>query len=150
MLDLTRRYADALMDYAEENGLRLIYQQALACFSQAEAPDPPEPLKAFLAHVPENNVLDVLGRFLDTARGKLDILDARIVTAVPLSEAQLDSLTEKLNSRFRKHLNITTSVDPSLIGGVRVVVGNIVIDDTVKRKMQEMKKSVYKGVYLRT
>ena len=100
--------------------------------------------------MPENNVLDVLGRFLDTARGKLDILDARIVTAVPLSEAQLDSLTEKLNSRFRKHLNITTSVDPSLIGGVRVVVGNIVIDDTVKRKMQEMKKSVYKGVYLRT
>jgi len=149
MLDLTRRFAAALMEYAEENGLRLIYQQALACFSEVDAV-PPEPLGAFMKNVPSEIALDVLGRFLDLAHGVLDILDARIISAVPLTPEQLEGLTQKLNSRFHKHLNITTTVDPSILGGVRVIVGNMVIDDSIKRKLQEMKKSVYKGVYLKT
>lgn len=64
--------------------------------------------------------------------------DANIVSAFEISPAQLAGLVQTLEKKFGRKLNPTVTVDPSLIGGVRVEVGDEVLDTSVKAKLQQM------------
>ncbi|GAA4020288.1 F0F1 ATP synthase subunit delta [Actimicrobium antarcticum] len=64
--------------------------------------------------------------------------DAEIVSAFDLSSAQVSELIATLEKKFGRKLNPLVSVDPSLIGGVRVVVGDEVLDTSVRAKLQQM------------
>jgi F-type H+-transporting ATPase subunit delta len=64
--------------------------------------------------------------------------DATIISAFELSEGQVAPLVAVLEKKFGRKLNPTVTVDPSLIGGVRVVVGDEVLDTSVRAKLQQM------------
>jgi F-type H+-transporting ATPase subunit delta len=64
--------------------------------------------------------------------------DAVITSAFDLSAAQVTGLVQTLEKKFGRKLNPTVTVDPSLIGGVRVVVGDEVLDTSVRAKLQQM------------
>lgn len=153
MLKLTSRYAKALLEYAEEHGLEDLYRQALVLVLSGN-PDPsqtPESLREFLAAVPggEDEISAVLYAFLDLARERMNLLPVEVISAVPLTGAQLANLEKKLILMFRKQLDMVNTVDPSLLGGLRVIAGDTVLDDSIKRKLMDMKNSVYEGVYFK-
>lgn len=62
-----------------------------------------------------------------------------IRTAVPLLDRELESLKSIFEKKYDKNIIFETKVDKSVLGGVYVRVGNDVIDDTVKSKIEEMK-----------
>jgi len=64
--------------------------------------------------------------------------DADITSAFDISAAQVAELVKTLEKKFGRKLNPTVTVDPSLIGGVRVVVGDEVLDTSVRAKLQQM------------
>ena len=64
--------------------------------------------------------------------------DASIVSAFPISDQQVTDLVASLEKKFGRKLNPTVTVDASLIGGVRVVVGDEVLDTSVRAKLQQM------------
>ena len=66
------------------------------------------------------------------------VVDAQIATAFPLEGAQLASLVTDLEKRFKRKINPEVSIDRDLIGGVRVVVGDEVIDGSVRGKLNAM------------
>ncbi len=63
---------------------------------------------------------------------------ARIDSAFPLSDAQVTEITAALEKRFGKKIEATVNVDPSLIGGARITVGDTVIDGTVTSQLAMM------------
>ena len=63
---------------------------------------------------------------------------ARIETAFPLSAAELAEITASLEKHFGKKIDASVEVDPTLIGGARITVGDRVIDGTVQAKLQAM------------
>ncbi len=64
--------------------------------------------------------------------------DAEVLTAFPMSDAQLASLMSVLEKKFGRKLKPTVSVDPQLIGGVRVTVGDEVLDHSVSARLERM------------
>ncbi|QNA90896.1 F0F1 ATP synthase subunit delta [Massilia sp. Dwa41.01b] len=64
--------------------------------------------------------------------------DADIASAFALTDAQVAQLVAGLEKKFGRKLNPTVTVDPSLIGGVRVLVGDEVLDTSVRAKLQQM------------
>lgn len=64
--------------------------------------------------------------------------DAEIVSAFAMTDAQVAELVNSLQKKFGRKLNPTVTVDQSLIGGVRVVVGDEVLDTSVRAKLQQM------------
>jgi len=64
--------------------------------------------------------------------------DAEIISAFEMPDAQVKELAAALEKKFGRKLNPSLKVDPSLIGGVRVVVGDEVLDTSVKAKLQQM------------
>ena len=64
--------------------------------------------------------------------------DVEIVSAFPLEGSLLDELVVGLERRFKRKLKPAVSVDASLIGGVRVTVGDEVLDTSVRAQLARM------------
>jgi F-type H+-transporting ATPase subunit delta len=65
--------------------------------------------------------------------------DAVIHSAFPIEGTALAEVVAALEKRFGRRLNPRVEVDPELIGGVRVVVGDEVLDTSVKARLEHMK-----------
>ncbi|MBW8459225.1 MAG: F0F1 ATP synthase subunit delta [Thiobacillus sp.] len=65
-------------------------------------------------------------------------LEATITSAQELTQAQLDELVAGLKARFSRAVNVQVAVDPELIGGAIIAVGDQVIDGSVKGRLQRM------------
>ncbi|GAC1406537.1 MAG: F0F1 ATP synthase subunit delta [Burkholderiaceae bacterium] len=64
--------------------------------------------------------------------------NAAITSAFVMSDAQVTALVGALEVKFGRKLNPSVSVDNALIGGVRVIVGDEVLDTSVRAKLQQM------------
>jgi F-type H+-transporting ATPase subunit delta len=76
----------------------------------------------------------------DAAEG---VAKARIDTAFPLTPTELTDLTAALEKKFGKKIEPTVNVDPSLIGGARITVGDTVIDGSVQAKLAAMASQLH-------
>jgi F-type H+-transporting ATPase subunit delta len=64
--------------------------------------------------------------------------EAKIESAYPLDGAPLNALVADLERRFQCRIQATVKIDPQLIGGVRIAVGDQVIDASVRGKLAQM------------
>ena len=67
---------------------------------------------------------------------------ARVTSAINLSQAQLERLGRALNAVYGRELKLDVSVDPAVLGGLRVQVGDEVIDGTVETRMSDLTRSI--------
>ena len=65
-------------------------------------------------------------------------LDVEVISAFDLTEAQSESLKAALNRKFDKDISIETRVDASLIGGAIVRAGDMVIDGSLRGKLNKL------------
>lgn len=98
--------------------------------------------KNFVAMLAENGRIALLpeigAQFNELKNAQAGAADAHIYSAFEISAGQLSQLVATLEKKFGRKLNPTVTVDPSLIGGVRVVVGDEVLDTSVRAKLQQM------------
>ena len=64
---------------------------------------------------------------------------ARVLSAVPLKEAEAVTIRTELEKRLGRNITIQCETDPSLIGGVRVEVEGRVIDGSIRNKLEQIK-----------
>ena len=106
----------------------------------------PEAARNFLRVVLENGRLDALpeaaAQFRSLVNSKSGSSDAVVFSAFPIADAALAELGASLEKRFGRKLNLTVKLDESLIGGVRVVVGDEVLDTSVKARLEQMKAAL--------
>ncbi|MGJ7915111.1 F0F1 ATP synthase subunit delta [Massilia sp. LXY-6] len=98
--------------------------------------------KNFIAMLAENGRVALLPEIADQffllKNASAGAADATVYSAFDLSADQVTALVATLEKKFGRKLNPTVEVDPSLIGGVRVVVGDEVLDTSVRAKLQQM------------
>jgi F-type H+-transporting ATPase subunit delta len=70
-----------------------------------------------------------------TAEGTLE---ATITSAQELTQTQIDDLVAGLKAKFNRTVNVQVAVDPELIGGAVIAIGDQVIDGSVKGRLQRM------------
>jgi F-type H+-transporting ATPase subunit delta len=101
-----------------------------------------EDAKNFVQVLVENGRLGVLPQivtqFDDLKSEHEGSADAEIVSAFPISEADLQTLTISLEKRFKRKIKPTVRLDKELIGGVKVIVGDEVLDASVRARLQSM------------
>ena len=87
------------------------------------------------------------GHLVDAHRGRAH---AKVTTAVSLEERGRGVLEERLAKMMQKEMVITTSVDPEIIGGVVVRIGDQLIDGSIRTRLQELRRGLMEsGVSLR-
>ena len=66
------------------------------------------------------------------------VLEVRVISALPVSDDQAKALNAALEAKYRRRIITRIEVDPQLIGGVKIVVGDKVIDATVRSRLDAM------------
>ena len=98
--------------------------------------------KNFIAMLSENGRVallpEIAAQFTILKNASAGAADATVYSAFEMSADQVNALAATLEKKFGRKLNPTVEVDPSLIGGVRVVVGDEVLDTSVRAKLQQM------------
>ena len=106
----------------------------------------PEAGKNFLRLVIENRRLGALPvvaeQFRALKNAQDGTADAVVYSAFPIDASALADLSGTLEKRFARKLNVTVQLDESLIGGIRVVVGDEVLDTSVKTRLEQMKAAL--------
>ncbi len=103
----------------------------------------PEMAKNFLRTVVENGRLNALPeialQFRALKNAQSGSSDAIVYSAFPIDAKALADVGASLEKRFGRKLNVTVELEPELIGGIRVVVGDEVLDTSVKARLEQMK-----------
>jgi len=99
--------------------------------------------KNFLRTVIENGRLSVVpeiaNQFRALKNAQSGSSDAVVHSAFPIDGVALAELATTLEKRFGRKLNVSVELQPELIGGIRVVVGDEVLDTSVKARLEQMK-----------
>ena len=94
----------------------------------------------------ENNRLslvgDIGGIYEELRAEEEGVLDANVTTAMALDDNYRAKLSEALQRKFNKRINIIETVDDSLIGGAIVRAGDVVIDGSVKGRLAQLNSNL--------
>jgi F-type H+-transporting ATPase subunit delta len=166
----SRRYAEAIFGLAQQDqsfdawgadldALAELLETPLAArVLRSPAVTPAQKLQLLRAEIPTlrpaaNNLLALLmhrGRFhllpeiaaayrelLNRARG---IATARVTTAVPLDATTRDELGRRLAAYTGQQVQLETSVDPAIMGGVVARIGDTLIDGSVRGRLESLRR----------
>jgi len=83
-----------------------------------------------------------LESYLGVAAKRREQLTATVTAAVPLDDTQRERLGQALSGIYHRSVQINVVLDPAVVGGIRVQVGDEVVDGTILRRLQEAERAL--------
>ncbi|MGY3266950.1 F0F1 ATP synthase subunit delta [Lysobacter sp. HA35] len=169
-LTLARPYARAAFNAARDEGRVTAWSQALA-FAARVAADPQAQavlkhpqltsdnassllaidgadasVQRFVTMLADNRRLELLpeiaGLFEQLRAEAERVVKARVTSASQLSDAELAAIRDGLKRRFGREVELEPAIDTSLIGGAVIDAGDVVIDGSVKGKLERLQSAL--------
>ena len=106
---------------------------------------PPDAAKNFLVYGDRQRSTECVARkwqCSSACQSRNGSSDAIVYSAFPMDAAALAEVSASPEKRFGRKLNLSTQLDESLIRGIRVVVGDEVLDTSVKARLEQMKAAL--------
>ena len=105
--------------------------------------------KEVLFHMVSKNqsslIVPTLDEYIERSNRRLGRIDAKVVSARPLTENQIETLRRVLSEKMQMQVEIRTDVDPDLIGGLYIMIGGYILDHTVRTELNNMKENLKRG-----
>ncbi len=70
------------------------------------------------------------------------LLPVEVTSAVELDEATVNHIVERIGEQAERTIELTSVVDPEIIGGIVLRVGNVVLDASIKNRLEQLRKQV--------
>ncbi len=109
-------------------------------FKDVLAEEAKEFLKLIIAKKRTQELADIADSAKVLYYREIGVEKALLKTARPISAEVIQTIKENLENKLQKKLEVEVKVDPAIIGGVQAIVGNVIIDGSVKRKLAELKE----------
>lgn len=91
----------------------------------------------------EELIPEVIDQFIRKMNEEKGIAEATVYSAVPLSEEESDNLSKVFAKKLNKNkLILTNVVDTSVIGGVKLRIGNTIYDGTLRGKLERIERKI--------
>lgn len=73
---------------------------------------------------------------------EMSLLPVQVTSAVSLDEATVRSIGERIGASTGSTIQLTTVVDPDMLGGIVLRVGNVILDASIRNKLNQLRKEV--------
>lgn len=98
-------------------------------------------LKLLLEKKRINKIIDIAD-YIRVAYAHLGETEAILRTSFPLDLSLVQDIKSKLEHKFKRRFRFYIDLDGSLLGGVQVIIGNTIIDGTVRKRLGELKEKL--------
>ena len=106
----------------------------------------PEPVRRLIRILVDRQkmpyVKNIAAYFQGMVDRRLNQIRVKVVSAYPVGQAELDKLKTSLDRQLGKTAILETTVDESVLGGIRLVVGSLVADATVRNRLTQLKRAI--------
>lgn len=90
-----------------------------------------------------NETVSVIDSFIQIANDESGVADATVLSTEALSEDELNRISTTFAKKVGKNsLNITNKIDPSIMGGIKLIIGNQIYDNTIVSKLNGLRRSL--------
>ncbi|HBN73932.1 MAG TPA: F0F1 ATP synthase subunit delta [Sutterella sp.] len=125
----------------------LTKEELFEALKQSLGREVPKELEGLLLAVIENGRIPVLGeisrQFKTLVNAASGMADVQIESAFKMTKTQVDQLVKSLGKKFPGvKLNPTVTVNPDLIGGVCIRVGDQILDESVRARLEQMRSAL--------
>jgi F-type H+-transporting ATPase subunit delta len=111
--------------------------------------DADERLLNFLELLAERHRMPVLFRIRRAFDGlwadENKLLPVTVTSATELDSGLVESIGKRIEEQTSRRVELSSNVDPDVLGGLRVQVGNMVLDATVRNRLEQLRKQVAKA-----
>ena len=91
------------------------------------------------------NVLPEIAEHFEVLKADIEnTVEATVTSAAPLSTAQREEIASSLKKRLGRDVNITTEIDENLIGGAVIRAGDVVIDGSLRARLEGLATALIK------
>jgi F-type H+-transporting ATPase subunit delta len=84
----------------------------------------------------------IVAAFRELADTELGRLRAKVTSAVPLDDASVDEIAEKLSAATQKKVLVERAIDPDIIGGIVAQVGSVVYDGSIRTQLEDLRRTL--------
>jgi F-type H+-transporting ATPase subunit delta len=117
-------------------------QQAIAALPA----DAPREIRNFLITLAREGKLDLLPAVIQSfdqySQSSARRLSGEVISAIELDEQQRAKIAEDLRARYGDRLDLRFGVDPSLIGGLIIRIGDQVLDNSLRARLSAVQRSM--------
>ncbi|MDT8445902.1 MAG: ATP synthase F1 subunit delta [bacterium] len=108
-----------------------------------------EPVQKFSRYLVSKQRFELIGlvasRFDEMALEKLGRARAKVTSAFEMKDAQTKALTKLLSDYTQKEVALEVEVDPSILGGAVTQIGSLVLDGSVKNRLNQIRETISRG-----
>jgi F-type H+-transporting ATPase subunit delta len=70
------------------------------------------------------------------------LLPVQVTSAIELDAKTVENLGERIGKQIDRQVEVTSSVDPDILGGVVLRVGNVILDASIRNRLEQLRKQV--------
>ena len=105
-------------------------------------------LKVVIRRGREGVLRETMFSFVEQYREVKGIREAVVTSAVPLSQEQLNEIKQRLENRTKLQIELVEKIDPSVMGGVSVKMGDLQFDATVSKQLKSLRRSLEENIFV--
>jgi F-type H+-transporting ATPase subunit delta len=111
--------------------------------------DGDEDFMRFLGVLLENHRMPAINR-IRTEYDRLwaeerKLLPVEVTSAIELDEKTVKSIGDRIGEQTDRNVELTTNVDPDILGGIVLRVGNSILDASIRRRLEHLRRQVARG-----
>jgi F-type H+-transporting ATPase subunit delta len=71
-----------------------------------------------------------------------DLLPVEVTSATPLDKSTVSSIGERIGAQTKRTVELSSKVDPDILGGIVLRVGNVILDASIRNRLEQLRKQV--------
>ena len=87
-------------------------------------------------------IFRIRARYDELWEDERDLLPVEVTSAVELDKATVGSIGERIGEQTKRTVELSSKVDPDILGGIVLRVGNVVLDASIRNRLEQLRKQV--------
>ena len=90
-------------------------------------------------------IFRIKAQYQDMWEDARDLLPVELTSAIELDSATVKSIGERVGEQTKRTVELKSTVDPDILGGIVLRVGNVILDASIRNRLEQLRKQVARG-----
>jgi len=87
-------------------------------------------------------IFRIRGRYDELWEEERDLLPVQVTSAVELDKSTVSQIGERIGEQTKRTVELSSNVDPDILGGIVLRVGNVILDASIRNRLEQLRKQV--------
>lgn len=87
-------------------------------------------------------IFRIRDRYQDMWEEERDLLPVQVTSAIALDSSTVASIGKRIGEQTKRTVELSSKVDPDILGGIVLRVGNVILDASIRNRLEQLRKQV--------